>query len=158
MSKKKATILFPLLLINISIGDIIKQFELYINTVIINTNNIYIYFSLFILFKAGTILIKIYPNFIFVIKTTIIIKDNLDYYKRINIDSHFCKFYYTIVIEKKILKFRFTNYINIQPYLKYSNVFKDLITIKKAIITYTYFIMSMIKLRLKSFSLFTLYY
>lgn len=83
---------------------------------IVDINDIYAYYGLFILFRAGILLTRIYSDFILAIKATIIANDNLDYYKYTNNDSDFCKFYYSIIIEKKITKFRFANFINIWFY------------------------------------------
>lgn len=47
-------------------------------------NNVCTYYNLFILFKIGIILIKIYLNFISVIEIAIIVKNNLDYYRHVD--------------------------------------------------------------------------
>ena len=46
-------------------------------------------------------LFKIYIDFIFAIKTVIMIKDNFDYYKHIYASFYFGKLYYTLGIKKK---------------------------------------------------------
>lgn len=58
-----------------------KQIPLYINNIIINTNNIYIYYGLFILFRADILLLKVHLNFVSAIKATIIANNNLDFTK-----------------------------------------------------------------------------
>lgn len=82
--KKKAIALFSSLLTNIFTYNAIKQFQLHINNVIIDINNIYTYYGLFILFEASILLTKIYLNFVLAIEALIIIDDDLDYNKRIN--------------------------------------------------------------------------
>lgn len=81
-------------------------------------------------------------------------KNNFKYYWFINIDFYFSKFFYIIIIEKKILKVKSTNYINILFYYKYFNIFNNLTTFKKIIITYIYFIILIIKLKLNDSSFF----
>lgn len=125
---------------------------------IADTNNIYACCDLFILFGADIILTKIHFDFISAIEAAIIVKNNLDCCRYIDIGSYFCKFCYVIVIEKKISKFGSANCINVSSYQKYSNVFNNLIAIEKAIIAYTYPIMLIIKLRSGDFSFFVLYY
>lgn len=60
---------------------------------------------IYFFFKTVILLIKVYLKFILAIKAikiAIIINNNLDYYKYSNISSYFCKFYYNIIIKKKI--------------------------------------------------------
>lgn len=83
---------------------------------IADINNICICYGLFILFRAGTILTRVNPNFISAIETAIIIKDDLNCYKHLDYSSYFCKFCYAMVVEKKIPKFGSANYINILLY------------------------------------------
>lgn len=44
------------------------------------------------------------------------IKNFFDYYKCINASFYFWKFYYTMIVKKKILKVKSANYINILSY------------------------------------------
>lgn len=125
---------------------------------IADINNIYIYYSLFIPFKINTLLPKIYLNFISLIKITIIVNDNFDYYKYTNNSSKFCKSYYSMIVEKIPLKFESANYINILLYQKYFDVFSDLIPIKKTFITCAYLSKFVIKLRASKTDLTALYY
>ena len=147
-----------MLLIDTSTHNAIKQFQLYIDIVIANSDNVYTCYDLFILFKTDTILTKIYPDFISAIKTAIIDKDNLKYCRHINAGSHFCNSCFIIVVEKKIIKFGFANYINVFPCQKYSNIFNNLTAIEKLIIAHTPPIMSIIKLRASGSSPFASYY
>lgn len=70
-------------------------------------------------------LTKVYSDFLSAIKVVVIVKDDLDYCGGNNTISHFCKSYYVIVVEKKILKFGFANCINVSLYQKYLNVFNN---------------------------------
>lgn len=83
---------------------------------IMDTNNICAYYGLFILFEASTLLIKVYSNFILAIKATIIVNNNLDYFEHIINIFHFYKSDYSMIIKKKITKFRFANCLNILLY------------------------------------------
>lgn len=144
---KKTAILFLLLLNNTSINNIIKHYQLHINNIIVDTNHIYIYCSLFILFKADTFLIKVYSQFVIVIKAIIIVNISLDYCNHAN-NSFYCyKFCYNLIVEKKISNFRSANYINILLCQKYSNIFNDQTFVKKVFIAYTHFVISIIKLK-----------
>lgn len=78
---------------------------------ITNTNNVYIYFNIFILFEVDTLLTRVYLEFVSIIKVAIIVYNYFGYYKYIDNSSHFSKFYYNIIIEKKIPEFGFANYI-----------------------------------------------
>lgn len=115
---------------------------MYINIIITDINNICTYYSLFILFKANIMLIRIYLNFVFVIKVIIIVKNNLNYYRCINVGFYFCKSYYAIIVEKKISELVFVNCINVLLYQKYPDILNDLSIIKILIIIYAYLIMS----------------
>lgn len=125
---------------------------------IIDTNNICIYYSLFILFVVDIFLIEIYLKFVLAIKTIFIINNNLDYCKHINNSSYFCKSYYSIIDEKNILKFGFIHYINVLSYQKYFNIFNNLTFVKKAFISYVYPIISIINIKSYETSLTALYY
>lgn len=65
---KKAATLFPPLLPDISNHNAMKQFQSYINNMIIDTNDIYAYYSLFIPFGTDTLLTKVYLKFVLAIK------------------------------------------------------------------------------------------
>lgn len=58
--KKKVAALFPPFFIDMSTSNSVKWFQLYINNMIVNTNDVYTYCSLFILFETGTLLTKVY--------------------------------------------------------------------------------------------------
>lgn len=103
-------------------------------------------------------LTKIHPNLLSAIEASIIARNNFNYCRRIDTGSHFCKSYYAMVVEKKITKFGFANYINVLPYQKYFNVLNNLTAIKKAIITCINLIILVINLRSNSFGLFVLYH
>lgn len=114
---------------------------------IIDTNDVYIYCDLFIEFKASTKLSRVYQNFVSIIKTTIIVNNNFDYFKRIDNGSHFCKSWYSKIIEKKILIFGFVNYINILFCQNYPDILNDLTSIEEVFITSAHPITSVLKLR-----------
>lgn len=83
---------------------------------IANTNNVYIYYGLLILFWANILLIKVYLEFISAIKACVILENNIDYWRHIDNGFHLCKSCYSIIVKKKIPQFRSANYINILPY------------------------------------------
>lgn len=92
-----------------------KQFQSYINDVMTDINNICAYCNLFILFETSILLSKVHLKFVLAMEVIVIVNDNLDYYKCSDNDSHFCNFFYGIIIKKKIPKSGFTNYINVLP-------------------------------------------
>lgn len=92
------------------------------------------------------------------IKATVIVDDDLDYYRYIHNNSYFCKFYYSIIVKKKISKFGSTNYINILLCQKYLDDLNNLTFIKKTFITCIHSIISIIKCKLSRTSLTTLYH
>lgn len=106
----------------------------------INTNNVYIRYGLFILFKVDILFIKIHVKFVSAKKVIITVKNNLDCCGYINNSFHFCKSYYGIIIDRKISKFRFANFINIWFCEKYPNVFSNLTFVKKKFIVCIYLI------------------
>lgn len=124
---------------------------------IADTNDVCICYDLYILFEANMLLTRVYLKFISTIKTAVIVKDNLDYYKYTDNNSYFCKSCYSIIFETKILKFGSTNYINFSSYQKYSNVFSNLTFVKKVFIACVYPVMSIIQLRPNSFGTSVLY-
>lgn len=67
---------------------------------IVDTNNVYACYGLYILFEAGTFLTRRYPEFVSTIKVAVIIEDNLDYCGHIDNRSHICKSYYAMIFEK----------------------------------------------------------
>lgn len=89
--KKQAAILFSPLLTNISTHNIIKQFQSYINIVIINTNDVYTCYDLCILFRVGTLLTGVHQEFLSATKAAIIIKDDVDCCGYTDNSSYFCK-------------------------------------------------------------------
>lgn len=76
---------------------------------IISTNNICVCYNLYIPFKDYTMLIRSFYHFISAIKRVVIVENDIDYCKFVDIDSHFCKSCYKMVIKKKIPKFRCAN-------------------------------------------------
>lgn len=67
---------------------------------IVDINNVYTYYNLFILFKINTLLTKVYQDFILAIEIDIIINDYLDYYRCIDNNSHSYNSYYGMIVEK----------------------------------------------------------
>lgn len=124
---------------------------------IADTNDVCICCDLYILFEANMLLTRVYLKFISTIKTAVIVKDNLNYYKYTDNSSYFYKSCYSIIFETKIPKFGSTNYINVSSYQKYSNVFSNLTFVKKVFITCAYPVMSIIQLRPNSFGISVLY-
>lgn len=131
---------------------------MHINIIITNTNDIYTCFILYISFRTGTLLIRVYPDFISIIKAVVIIEDNLDCCRYIDNDFHFCKSCYSMIIKKKIPKFGFANYINVLSYQKYPDILNDLTFVEKTFIVYVYPVILIIKLKSSSFDSFALYY
>lgn len=114
---------------------------------IADINDVYAYCGLFILFGTGTLLTKVYAKFILAIKDAIIVDDDLDYCRRTGNNFHFCNTYYSMIVEKQILKFGFANCINILLCQEYPDVLSDLTFIKEAFIAFAYPIMSIINLK-----------
>lgn len=81
-------------------------------------NDVYVCCSLFIPFRTGTLLTKLYPKFILAIKDTVIVGDNLDCFGHTYNNSHFCNTYYGMIVEKQISEFGSANCINILSYQK----------------------------------------
>lgn len=69
---------------------------------IVDINNICIYYSLFILFRTGILLIKVHSVFLLAIKHTIIVDHDFDCCRYTNNDSHFCNTHYNMIVEKQI--------------------------------------------------------
>lgn len=67
------------------------------------------------MFKTSFLLTKIYPEFVFAIKSDVIVEDNFNYYGYTNNSFQFCKSCYSMIILKKISKFEFVNCINVLP-------------------------------------------
>lgn len=125
---------------------------------IADTNDVFACYGLYILFQGGIMLIRVYLEFVSVIKVAVIIKDDLDYYGYTDNSSYFCKSYYDMIFKKKIPKFGSANCMNISLYWKYSAVFNDLSFIKEIFIACAHPIMSIIKLRLSGSGIFVLYH
>lgn len=96
---------------------------------------------------ASILLTKVHLDFKLVIKATVMVNNNLDYYRYINNNFHFCKSYYDMIIKKKIPKFGSANYINVWLCQKYPDVFSDLTFVEKVFIACAHLIISIIKLR-----------
>lgn len=105
LKKNNTTVSFCFISINMSICNIIKQFQLYINNVIIDTNNVYAYYGFFILFKADTLLTKIYIELVLAIKVMVIINLYFEYYGNNKNNFHFYNFSYSMIVGKKMSKF-----------------------------------------------------
>ena len=114
---------------------------------IADTSNVCACCGLFIPFEASTLLTRVHPEFVPAIKAIVIVKDNLDCYKRINNGSHLYKSYYCMIVEEKIPKFESVNCINILPCQKYPDVLSNLTFVEEKFIACTHSIMSIIKLR-----------
>lgn len=125
---------------------------------IADTNNVCACYNFFILFGANIILTRVYSDFVSAIKAAIIVKKDFDCCGRINASSYFCKFCYSIIVKKKILKFGSATCINVLSYQKYFNVLNNLIIIEEAIIIYVYLIISIIKLKLSGSGISILYH
>lgn len=93
---------------------------------IVNTNDVYIGYSLFIVIRASTLLFIVQLDFVLAIKAAVIVDDNLNYYGQTNNSFKFCKSYQDMIIKKKIPKFRFVNSINVLLCQKYFNIFSNL--------------------------------
>ena len=121
-----------------------------IHTVIADTSNIYVYCGLFILFEAGILLTKIYPEFVSTREAAVIVKDDFDCCGRTDNGFHFCKSCYNIIIKEKILKFGSANCINVLACQKYPKVLSDLTPVKEAFIVCAHPVILIIKLRSSS--------
>lgn len=73
------------------------------------------FIKIYLFCLKSVLLTKVYLNIVFAKKAAIIVKNNFNCCKYIDADFYFYQFYYTIIIEKKISKFGFANYINILP-------------------------------------------
>lgn len=131
---------------------------MYINIIIIDIRDIYVYCSLFILFGTDTLLIRIYLEFVSIIGAVIISEDNFDCCGYTDNSSYFYKSCYGIIIKKNISKFRSANYINILSCQKYPNTYNNLTLIEKVFIISIYSIILIIKLKPSNFGFFVLYY
>ena len=131
---------------------------MHINTVIVDTSDVYAYCGLFIPFGASTLLTKIHLEFVSAIKAAVIVEDNLGYCRQTDNSSYFCKSCYDMIVKKKIPKFRSANCINISVCQKYPDILIDLIFIKEAFIACIYLVILIIKLRLSGFGSFAFYH
>lgn len=152
--KKVAIALFPSLLNDTFTHNVIKQFQLYINNVIANINDVCAYCGLFIPLGASILPTKVYLDFVLAIKAIIIGDDNLNYCRHINNGFHSCKFYYGMIVKKKISKFRFANCINILSCQKYPNIFNNSTPVKEVFIVFAHPVMSVRKLKPSKTSLY----
>ena len=145
--REDAAALFPTSLTDTSTRDAVRRFQLHIDTVITNTNDVCVSCGLFISFGAGTVLTKVHPVFTFAVEAAIIIKDEFDCYGYSDAGFHFCESCYTMVVEKKIPKFGSINCINVSPCQKYTGVLKNLTVVGEAVIAWAHPIMLIMKLR-----------
>ncbi len=158
VERKKATASFLSLFTDTSICNTVKQFQLHINNVILDINNVCACCGLFIPFEINTLLTKVHLEFVSAIKAAIIVNDDLDYYKRTDNSSYFYNTCYGMIVEKQIPKFGSTNCINVLPYQKYPDVLSNLTFVKKAFIACAHPIISVIKLKPSGTSLTTSYH
>lgn len=98
--KKKATILFPSLFTDTSIHNVVKQFQLHINIMIVDKNNVCVCYNWFILFRTCILLTKVHPEFVLAIQVAVIVDDDLDCYRYINNSSHFSNSCYGMTVQK----------------------------------------------------------
>lgn len=77
-----------------------KQFQLHINNVIADTNDVYACYSLFIPFGIGILLTKIHLEFVSAMEAAIIVDDDLDYCGHNDNSSHFYNTCYSMIVEK----------------------------------------------------------
>ncbi len=145
--KKKIAASFPPLLTDTSTCNAMKQFQSHTNNVIADTNDVCTCCGLFIPFGTGTLMTKVHPEFILAIKVAVIVDNDFDYCGRIDNSSYFYNTCYGMIVEKQKPKFGSGNCINVLSYQKYPNVLSDLTPVKKAFITCTHPVMSIIKLR-----------
>lgn len=89
IEKKKAAALFPPFFTLTITANTIKHFQLNINIVIGDTNDVCTYCGLFILFGTSIFLTRVYPEFVSVIKTALIVNDDLNCYGCTNNNFHF---------------------------------------------------------------------
>lgn len=132
--KKKATTSFPPLFTDTSTCNAVKKFPLYMNNVIVHSNDVYIYYGLFIPFGTGTLLTKVYPKYLSAIKATVIIDDDFKFCGYTDNSFHFCNTYYYMNIEKQISKFKSANCINVLLCQKYLGILGDLSPIKELLL------------------------
>lgn len=145
--RKEAVASFPLLLTDTSTRNAITQFQSHINTVIADTNNVCACYGLLIVFGTGSLLTRLYPEFVSAIEAGVIVEDDLDCCGYTDNGFQFCKSCYGIIIEKKILKFGSANCINVSPCQKYPDILRDLPLVEEAFIARAHPVMSIIKLR-----------
>lgn len=69
---------------------------------IADTNNVCTWCGLFIPFRAGILLTIVYPDSVLNIKNADMVDDNLDCCKSIDKSFYFCKYYYGMIVERKI--------------------------------------------------------
>lgn len=88
---------------------------MHINTVIADTNDVYAYYGLLVVFGTGFLPTRVYPDFVSVIEENVIVEDNLDYCGYTDNGFQFCKSCYGMIIERKIPKYWSANCINVSP-------------------------------------------
>lgn len=103
-------------------------------------------------------LTRIHPDFVSVIEAAVIVEDDLDCCGRVDAGSHFCKFCYGMVVEKKIPKFGSINCIYVSHYQKYPDILNNMTAVEEAVIARAHPIMSIIKLRPSSSGFLTSYH
>lgn len=111
--KKEAVISFSPMFNNILAYNAMKQFQLHINNMIADTNNICTHCNLFMRFGAKILLTKVYSDFVSIIKAAVMVNNDFIHCKYIDNNFHFCKSCHDMIVKKKILIFRSINYINI---------------------------------------------
>lgn len=156
--RKEATTSFPPLLTDTSTQNAITQFQSHIYIVIVDTNDVYAYCGLLIVFETGSLLTRVYPEFVSAIEASVIVKNDLDYCGYTDNGFQFCKSCYGMIIEKKIPKFGSANCINVSPCQKYSDILSDLTLVEKTFIARAYSVMLIIKLKLSGSGSSALYY
>lgn len=147
INRKVVFIFFPLTLKNHLLQNAIGRFQSYITNIAANVKDVCSSYGLFIFSKTSQNMDP--SDFIFqhsfnLFLFTIICLDNCDYN---NNNFWFCKFCFHYIHELNILKFGITNIGNICLCQDYLNVFQDFTIIKKAVIIYTYLVISIFKLR-----------
>lgn len=145
--RKEAAASFPPLLTDTSTRNAITQFQSHINTVIADTNDVCACCGLLIVFGTGSLLTRLYPEFVSAIKVGVIVEDDLDCCGCTDNGFQFCKSCYGMIIEKKIPKFGSANCINVSPCQKYPDILSDLTPVEEAFIACAHPVMSIIKLR-----------
>lgn len=77
--KKKTALLFLFLLTITFTCNTMKQFQSHINNIIVDTNDVYVCYNLFLQFETSNLLTKVNPKFSLAIKAAIMGDDDLNY-------------------------------------------------------------------------------